>query len=510
MTDLLYPFEPGDTLTAAALNAAIASSSGPAGAPGPQGPSGPPGPAGPQGDLSHVAMDDLAVIVPGSSVPEAPQDGLTYGRTNAAWTQVLPVSGGTVSTLTVTGTLLVLGSFVPPGRTTRGPPALAEVAVGLPPGIALAWGLGDGTMAPGAYIRSSIRTLPATLPALEFTDNGLEISRPLTLPADPTAALHAATKQYVDTHGGGGGSGAAGPTGPAGPTGATGPKGATGATGPQGVAGPTGATGATGASVTGPTGPTGATGATGAVGPQGPGGSGSGTVNAGATGQVALYTAVNGVTGFTMSGDATISASGVVTVTKAGTAGPAGPTGATGAASTVPGPAGATGPTGATGATGTGVAGPTGATGPAGPTGGTGPTGATGPGITDALSDGGTYARKNGAWLGVGALAFDIDFSQGAVAVNGAITLVRKSPFAFTINSLDYEVGSAGGSFTVAVQIAGTPVTGLSAVAVSSATSANAAATAARSVAVGQAVAVVISAVSGSPTGANLQLNGAR
>jgi hypothetical protein len=37
VTDLLYPWEPGDVLTAAALNAAIAASSGPSGQPGPPG-----------------------------------------------------------------------------------------------------------------------------------------------------------------------------------------------------------------------------------------------------------------------------------------------------------------------------------------------------------------------------------------------------------------------------------------------------------------------------------------
>jgi hypothetical protein len=62
----------------------------------------------------------------------------------------------------------------------------------------------------------------------------------------------------------------------------------------------------------------------------------------------------------------------------------------------------------------------------------------------------------------------------------------------------------------VAVKIAGTNVTGLSAVAVSSATSANAAATAANTVTAGQAITVVISATTGSPTGGNLQINGTR
>lgn len=39
----------------------------------------------------------------GSGLIDAPSDGNTYGRLNATWTQVLPLAGGTVTTLTVTG-----------------------------------------------------------------------------------------------------------------------------------------------------------------------------------------------------------------------------------------------------------------------------------------------------------------------------------------------------------------------------------------------------------------------
>lgn len=127
-----------------------------------------------------------------------------------------------------------------------------------------------------------------------------------------------------------------------------------------------------------------------------------------------------------------------------------------------------------------------------------------------AIANGGTGATT--AALARTALALDrgafsSDFSQGTIVANGTLILIRKSQFAGTITSLDYEVGGAAGSFTVAIQINGTSVTGLSAVAVSSATSANTASTAANTFAIGDKITAVISSVTGSPTGSNLQAN---
>jgi hypothetical protein len=48
-------------------------------------------------DLSHALLDDMAGDLPGGGVGEAPYDGKTYGRTNAAWTKVLPLTGGTLT-----------------------------------------------------------------------------------------------------------------------------------------------------------------------------------------------------------------------------------------------------------------------------------------------------------------------------------------------------------------------------------------------------------------------------
>ena len=59
---------------------------GPPGPPGPVGPSGPQGATGPQGPSGVVG-----------SMPEAPMDGVAYGRKSGVWTGVLPLSGGHVT-----------------------------------------------------------------------------------------------------------------------------------------------------------------------------------------------------------------------------------------------------------------------------------------------------------------------------------------------------------------------------------------------------------------------------
>ena len=92
----------------------------------------------------------------------------------------------------------------------------------------------------------------------------------------------------------------------------------------------------------------------------------------------------------------------------------------------------------------------------------------------------------------------------GATVANDTVWLAYDAPYAGTVNSLTYFTGS--GSFTVAVQINGASVTGLGAVAVSSATPATATATAANTFTAGQRITAVVSAASGSPTDAMLSL----
>ncbi|BAP31131.1 collagen triple helix repeat [Chryseobacterium sp. StRB126] len=107
--------------------------------------------------------------------------------------------------------------------------------------------------------------------------------------------------------------GATGATGATGPQGLQGLQGATGAVGPQGLIGATGATGAQG--LQGIQGITGATGAQGVAGAQGP--QGNGFSNGTAGGQIILTNSTapfSPGTPVSMTGDATINATGVVTV----------------------------------------------------------------------------------------------------------------------------------------------------------------------------------------------------
>jgi hypothetical protein len=141
-----------------------------------------------------------------------------------------------------------------------------------------------------------------------------------------------------------------------------------------------------------------------------------------------------------------------------------------------PGPAGPQGPQGEQGPPGT-----AGATGPAGPQGVPG---------TPAISR--NTERLQAQWV------------TGAVVANDTIWLVYDSPYAGTLTALTYFTGN--GSFSVAIQINGTNVTGLSAISVSSATPATATATAANVFTAGQRITAVITSATGSPTDALLSL----
>ena len=114
------------------------------------------------------------------------------------------------------------------------------------------------------------------------------------------------------------------------------------------------------------------------------------------------------------------------------------------------------------------------------------------------------------ALLGIGAWSQSLVFDGGALVADGSYVLIPRAEFAGSITTLNHEVGSAGGTFTVAVQKNGTAVAGLGAVAVSTAATATATATAGQTIAVGDRITLLISATSASPvpTGAVLTLRG--
>jgi len=122
--------------------------------------------------------------------------------------------------------------------------------------------------------------------------------------------------------------------------------------------------------------------------------------------------------------------------------------------------------------------------------------------------NGAVFAWDGAKWTGAGqarnTARLQAQWVTGAIVANDTVWLAYDAPYAGTINALTYF--TANGSFTVAIQINGTNVTGLSAVAVSSATPATATATAARTFVAGQRITAVITGATGSPTDVLLSL----
>jgi hypothetical protein len=118
-----------------------------------------------------------------------------------------------------------------------------------------------------------------------------------------------------------------------------------------------------------------------------------------------------------------------------------------------------------------------------------------------------TYLYRGGAWLvqtarNLGELL--AQFVLGTIVGNGTFNFVYRAPYAGSVVGLDAE--TATGSFTLDVAINGTPVTGLSGVAIT-ATPTSTAATGADTFSAGDKITGTISAASGSPTDAVLNLN---
>jgi hypothetical protein len=128
-----------------------------------------------------------------------------------------------------------------------------------------------------------------------------------------------------------------------------------------------------------------------------------------------------------------------------------------------------------------------------------------GPGSVVWRWDGAKWVAQGSPVTPRNAARMQIAWDNPAIVVNDTVYFCWDAPYAGTINAMTYFTGA--GSFTCNVQIAGTSVTGLGAVAVSSATPATATATAANTFTAGQRIGVVITAATGSPTDALLSLN---
>ena len=123
----------------------------------------------------------------GGGVPEAPADGVPYGRQDASWQHVLALAGGTM-----TGGI----HFNP----TTGASSVTDLSKHLD--------LGSGThgfnVGPAGNVNYNVPTgqthnfLINGVAAFTIAAAAITSPSPIALPADPTTALQASTKQYVD------------------------------------------------------------------------------------------------------------------------------------------------------------------------------------------------------------------------------------------------------------------------------------------------------------------------
>jgi hypothetical protein len=125
-------------------------------------------------------------------------------------------------------------------------------------------------------------------------------------------------------------------------------------------------------------------------------------------------------------------------------------------------------------------------------------------GYNDGSSTQWVIATNNGGAAVRNKARLQAQWQNAAVVSDDTVWLAYDAPYAGTVDALTYFTGN--GSFTANIQINGVSVTGLSAVAVSSATPATATATAARTFTAGQRITAVITGSTGSPTDTLLSL----
>lgn len=107
-------------------------------------------------------------------------------------------------------------------------------------------------------------------------------------------------------------------------------------------------------------------------------------------------------------------------------------------------------------------------------------------------------------------VAITLSWPAGITVAPGTYILAGSAPYGFSIASVDSCVGSGGGSFQVAVLADANTLQNLGGLTINQPSKSNTPLPLAPSVQAGQMLSVVVSAVSGSPAGAYLTLNGSR
>lgn len=109
-----------------------------------------------------------------------------------------------------------------------------------------------------------------------------------------------------------------------------------------------------------------------------------------------------------------------------------------------------------------------------------------------------------------GKMALTLNWGGGMPVSAGTYVFAGTAAYAFVIGSLDASVGSAGGTITANVRNAGNSVGGLGAAAITLAGKTNFPASAANALVTAGATVDVVLALTGSPAGAFLSLNGTK
>lgn len=148
------------------------------------------------GDGSLYLANDGTYKAGGGGIPEAPEDGLTYGRKDAGWTEVVPNSGGTFYD-DESPTIYIKGG---------GSNVYADTRM-YPGGFQFRDDENPNNLFSLIYCQASERLCFGTFLDGTPISYGLYLkeNEPISCDFEPTADNHLATKGYVDSQGGGGG-----------------------------------------------------------------------------------------------------------------------------------------------------------------------------------------------------------------------------------------------------------------------------------------------------------------